>query len=97
MILTGKQKRYLRSIAVNEKAIFQIGKDGLSDNLYNSVNEALKAREIVKLCVLKSCEEDVKDIAESLCNQTNSELVQIIGKTIVLYRRNLKEQKIVLP
>ena len=97
MILTGKQKRYLRSLAVNEKAIFQIGKDGLSINLYNSLNEALKARELIKISVLKTCEDDVKDMASIICDKTGSELVQIIGKTIVVYRRNLKEAKIILP
>ena len=55
-MLNGKQKRYLRSLAVNEKALFQIGKDGLSQNLFNSLKEALKARELVKISVLKTCE-----------------------------------------
>lgn len=97
MILTGKQKRYLRSLAVNEKAIFQIGKDGLSINLFNSINEALKARELIKISILKTCEDDPKDIANIICEKTDSQLVQIIGKTIVIYRRNLKEAKILLP
>lgn len=96
-MLTGKQKRYLRSLAVNEKSIFQIGKDGLSINLYNSLNDALKVRELVKLNILKTCEVDTKEVAQELITNTGSELVQIIGKTIVLYRRNLKENKIILP
>ena len=96
-MLTGKQKRYLRSLAVNEKSIFQIGKDGLSINLYNSLNEALKARELVKLNILKTCEVETKEVAQELVLHTGSELVQVIGKTIVLYKRNLKENKIILP
>lgn len=95
-MLNGKQKRYLRSLAVNEKAIFQIGKDGLNDNLYISVKEALKARELVKISLLKTCEMDVKEVALILSHNTSSELVQIIGKTIVLYKRS-KEGKIILP
>lgn len=95
-MLTGKQKRFIRSLAVNEKAIFQIGKNGLNDNLYESVNQALKARELVKISLLKTCEEDVKDVGLLISEKTNSELVQIIGKTIVLYRRS-KENKIILP
>ena len=96
-MLSGKQKRYLRSLAVNEKAIFQIGKDGLSDNLYESLKEALKARELVKISILKTCDVDMNEISIELCAHTSSELVQVIGKTIVLYKRNLKDSKIILP
>lgn len=96
-MLSGKQKRYLRSLAVNEKALFQIGKDGLSDNLYISLKEALKARELVKISVLKTCEVDINEIEIELCAHTSSELVQKIGKTIVLYKRNAKDPKIILP
>lgn len=96
-MLTGKQKRYLRSLAVNEKSLFQIGKDGLSENLYNSLKEALKARELVKVNVLKTCEVDMNEISIELCAHTGCELVQKIGKTFVLYKRNIKEPKIILP
>ena len=95
-MLNGKQKRYLRSLAVNEKAIFQIGKDGLNSNLYTSVKEALKARELVKLSVLKSCETDMREIVIDLCANTGAELVQVIGRSVVLYKRS-KERKIILP
>ena len=95
-MLNGKQKRYLRALAVNENAIFQIGKDGLSENLYQSVREALKTRELVKISVLKTCETDMNEIAVELCANTGAELVQKIGKTIVLYKRS-KERKIILP
>lgn len=97
MILTGKQKRYLRALAVNENAIFQIGKDGLNENLYISLNDALKARELIKINVLKSCDLDITDIEENIVKNTNCELVQTIGKTIVLYKKNIKESKIILP
>lgn len=95
-MLNGKQKRYLRALAVNENAIFQIGKDGLSENLYQSVREALKTRELVKISVLKTCETDMNEITVELCANTGAELVQKIGKTIVLYKRS-KERKIILP
>lgn len=95
-MLTGKQKRYLRSLAVNEKAIFQIGKDGLNQNLYTSLKEALKARELVKVSVLKSCETEMNEVTVELCANTGAELVQVIGKTVVLYKRS-KERKILLP
>lgn len=96
-MLTGKQKRYLRSLAVTQKAIFQIGKDGLNSNLYTSVKDALKARELCKISVLKTCEVNFDEVALELCANTGSELVQKIGKTVVLYKRNAKEPKIQLP
>ncbi len=96
-MLNGKQKRYLRSLAVNMKSIFQIGKDGLNENLYISLNDALKARELIKINVLKSCDLDITDIEENIVKNTNCELVQTIGKTIVLYKKNIKESKIILP
>ena len=95
-MLNGKQKRYLRSLAVNEKALFQIGKDGLSRNLFDSLKEALKARELVKISVLKTCELSMNEISIDLCANTGAELVQKIGKTLVLYKTS-KEKKIVLP
>lgn len=96
-MLTGKQKRYLRSLAVNQKAIFQIGKDGLNKNIYISINEALKARELIKISILKTCEFDIKDIANNIVFETKCELIQIIGKTIILYKQNIKDAKIILP
>ncbi len=95
-MLTGKQKRYLRSLAVNEKAIFQIGKDGLKDHLYTSVKEALKARELVKISVLKTCETEMNEIIIELCANTGADLVQKIGKTLVLYKPS-RERIITLP
>lgn len=95
-MLTGKQKRYLRSLAVNQRSLFQIGKDGLSYNLVASLGDSLEAHELVKVNLLKTCDGDIKEIAFDLAMHTSSELVQIIGRTIVLYRPS-KERKIILP
>ena len=95
-MLSGKQKRYLRSLAVNEKAMFQIGKEGLSENLFEALKEALKARELVKISILKTCELSMNEICIDLCANTGAELVQKIGRTVVLYKPS-KEKKIVLP
>ena len=95
-MLSGKQKRYLRSLAVNEKAVCQIGKEGLDDNLYKAVKENLKARELVKISVLKSCELDMNEIAVELNANSGAELVQKIGRTLVLYKQS-KERLITLP
>lgn len=90
-MLSGKQKRYLRSLAVTMPAIIQVGKDGLSANLIETVHLALQAHELVKISVLKNCVEDGKAIALDLAGATNSDIVQIIGRTIVLYRRSKKK------
>ena len=95
-MLSGKQKRYLRSLAQNEKSVFQVGKDGLSDNLYDALRNALKARELVKINVLKTCDLDLNEIAIEFCAHTGSELVQKIGKTLVFYKAS-KERLIDLP
>lgn len=96
MMLTGKQKRFLRSIACKQKAIFQIGKEGLSYNLIEGVSNALRTKELVKISVLQNNDDDLKELAFDLARQTKSELVQIIGHTIVLYKES-KEHLIQLP
>lgn len=95
-MLTGKQKRFLRALAVNEKALIQIGKENLSQNLYNSIKEVLKTRELVKISVLKTCDLDMNELVIEICANTNSQLVQTIGRTIVLYKQS-KEKIIQLP
>ena len=95
-MLSGKQKRYLRGLASCDKTIFQIGKDAQSDNLIEQVDHAIEARELVKISVLKNSPVDIEETAFDLARLTDSELVQIIGRTIVLYRPS-RNPKIVLP
>ncbi len=95
-MLSGKQKRYLRSLANNLNSTFQIGKDGLNDNLIISINDNLKANELVKVSVLKTCETSTNEIEIEICAKCKCELVQHIGRTLVFYRRS-KEHKIILP
>lgn len=95
-MLNGKQKRYLRSLAVNMKSCFQIGKDGLNDNLFEAINNNLKANELCKINVLKTCEVEINEIKIEICARCKCELVQHIGKTLVLYKRS-KDNKIILP
>ena len=95
-MLTGKQKRYLRSLAQTEQALFQVGKDGLSDNLIDTVDKAFSNRELIKIKLLKTIPVDKEEIAFDLAMHTKSEVVQIIGSTIVLYRK-AKNPKIILP
>lgn len=95
-MLTSKQKSYLRSLAQTEPALFQIGKEGLSDNLIQTVDDALRTHELVKIKLLKTVSDDVNEIIFDLAMNTKSEVVQKIGRVFVLYRK-AKEPKIILP
>lgn len=95
-MLTSKQKSYLRSLAQSEPALFQIGKEGLSDNLIQTVDDALRTHELVKIKLLKTVSDDVDEIIFDLAMNTKSEVVQKIGRVFVLYRK-AKEPKIILP
>lgn len=95
-MLTSKQKSYLRSLAQTEPALFQIGKEGLSDNLIQTVDDALRTHELVKIKLLKTVSDDVDKIIFDLAMNTKSEVVQKIGRVFVLYRK-AKEPKIILP
>ncbi|MCI2154751.1 ribosome assembly RNA-binding protein YhbY [Erysipelotrichaceae bacterium Oil+RF-744-GAM-WT-6] len=95
-MLNSKQKSYLKSLASSEPAMFQIGKDALSDNLIRTVDNGFNTHELIKVKVLKTAPEEVKELAFDLAMNTHSEIVQIIGRTIVLYRK-ADDPKIILP
>ena len=95
--MTSKQRAYLRSLSNHIDPIFQVGKQGISDNLIKQINDALKARELIKIKVLENVEAPIKDIAEEISLQTDSLIVQIMGNKITLYRRNKEKTKIVSP
>ncbi|MFQ9509472.1 MAG: ribosome assembly RNA-binding protein YhbY [Lachnospiraceae bacterium] len=97
--MTSKQRAYIKGLAMNLDPIFQIGKSSLTPEITEAVSEALEARELIKIAILKNCLDDPKEIAVMLAERTHSELVQIIGKKIVLYRpaKNEAKRKIVLP
>ena len=96
-MLTGKEKRFLRSLANTMEPIVQVGKGSVNESVLFSLNEALEARELVKVRVLKNCLEEVGDVAQALAEQINAELVQVIGRNVVLYRRHPKKPVIELP
>lgn len=97
--MTTKQRAYLKGLAMQMDAIFQIGKSSLTPEVTNAVDEALEARELIKISVLKNCLDDSRSIADVLAERTHSEVVQVIGKKIVLYKpaKDPKKQKITLP
>ena len=97
--MTTKQRAYLKGLAMNIDPIFQIGKGGLTTEYLESVEEALEARELIKINVLKNCLDEPKELAFAIAENTMSEVVQVIGRKIVLYReaRQPEKRKIVLP
>jgi hypothetical protein len=96
--MTSKQRAYLKSLAMNIEPIFNIGKSSLTDEILNAISEALEARELIKIGVLKNCIDDPKEIANAIAANTRSEVVQVIGKKIVIYKQadNKEKRKIVL-
>lgn len=90
-MLTSKQRAYLRGLASQYDTIFQIGKSGISENLIQQVNDALRKRELIKLRVLDNAILTAKEAAEQLAQQTESDIVQVIGSRFVLFKQNLKE------
>lgn len=95
--MTSKQRAYLKSLAMNEDTIMNIGKSSLTPEICTAVEEALDKRELVKIGVLKNCIDDPKVIAQAMAERTRSQVVQVIGKKIVLYKPRKKDPKIVLP
>ena len=96
--MNSKQRAYLKSLAMNEDAILYLGKASLTDENLKNVEEALAARELIKIGVQKNCADDPRELAEAIAERTRAEVVQIIGKKIVLYREGTeKHKKIQLP
>lgn len=96
MILTSKQRAYLRSLATAEPTIMQIGKDGIGENLVKTVSDALEARELIKLSVLDNCAWTPREAGEALAEATDSAVVCTVGKKLVLYRPSNKNPRIEL-
>ena len=98
MILTSKQRAYLKGLAMNIDPVVQIGKSGLTTEIVESVFEAFNTRELIKLAVLQNCDDDIRGMAEVIAERTHSTVVQIIGKKIVLYKEGKdNKKKIELP
>ncbi len=89
-MLNARDKKILRAQAQQYRSLFQIGKDGISDNLIATLDDSLRAHELVKLNLLKSAPLSTAEAAAMLAQATDSELVHSIGRTFVLYRRSKK-------
>lgn len=97
--MNSKQRAYLKGLAMNIDPIMQIGKSSLTDEVVTAVSEAMEPRELIKISVLKNCVDDPKTIANEVAGLTRSEVVQVIGKKIILYKQadEPKNRKINLP
>lgn len=91
-MLKGKQKRQLRAIAHHLNPIFQIGKSGITPEMVIGISNSLEKRELLKVSILQNCDIDKDELAETISSRTGSELVQLIGNTIVLYKQSSKEK-----
>jgi RNA-binding protein len=96
MALTGQQKRYLRGLAHHRDAIVQVGHQGVTDALLVALDQALEDHELVKVRLAQAVE-DRDEAAEALTQGAKAQLVQQMGRTVVLYRRRPKNPKIELP
>jgi RNA-binding protein len=97
MSLSGKQRRHLRALGHHLDPLVQLGKNGLTDGIVSAVDEALETHELVKIRIGTECPDDRHDVAEKLPPLVRAELGQVLGRTLLLYRRHPKEPKISLP
>lgn len=95
--MTSKERAYLKGLAMNIDPIFQIGKSSVTPENIEAIREAVDARELIKIHVLKNCLNDPRDLAELLAERTRSQVVQVIGRKIVLYKESRDHKKIFLP
>ena len=95
--LTGRQKRYLRALAHLMNPLVSVGKNGLSQSLYEQIEQCLLEHELIKIKVLNSCPTDKKECSQLISMHTHSHVAQIIGRTLLLYRAHPDEPVIQLP
>ena len=95
--MTSKQRSYLKGLAMTMDPIFQLGKSSLTPENTQAIAEALEARELIKINVLQNCADDPNELAQILAERTHSQVVQVIGKKIVLYKESKNKKKIELP
>jgi RNA-binding protein len=95
--LSGKQRRHLRSLAYGLKPTVSVGRQGLSEPVLASVQDAYNKAELVKVRLERACELDRKEAASALATATDSHLIQVLGRTVLLYRPDPDEPVIQLP
>lgn len=95
-MLNSKQRAYLRGLANKIPALYQVGKDGINENMIELINNALEARELIKVHVLDNAFMSAREAAGELSDATNSDVVQVIGNKFILYKESKENKKIEL-
>ena len=95
-MLTSKQRAQLRGMANGYESILQVGKGGIGDTLIKQVDDALTARELIKMTVLETSPDSAREAANILADFVKADVVQVVGRKIILYRENSEEKKIIL-
>jgi RNA-binding protein len=95
--LRGKQRRYLRGLGVSLESTVFVGKQGITDAVLAEIDSVVKKRELVKVRLHDTVGGDRKDVARELAERTGCELVQVLGRTVLLYRRNEEKPVLELP
>ena len=95
--MTSKQRAFLKSLAMNLSPIFQVGKASVTPEVVKAIEESFSTHELIKISVLKNCFDDPGEMAQMIAERTKSQVVQVIGKKIVLYKESKDHKKIELP
>lgn len=95
--MTTKQRAYLKGLAMGIDPVFNIGKSSITPEFTIGISQVLEARELVKISVLQNCLDDPKELAQMLAERTGAQVVQVIGKKIVLYKESKDNKRIELP
>ena len=95
-MLTSKQRAHLRSIAQSYNTIFFVGKQGIGDELIKQLDDVLNSRELIKVGVQENCELTAREAADQIAEQLRADVVQVIGRKFVLWRRSKDPKKRVM-
>ncbi|SFA71827.1 RNA-binding protein [Acetitomaculum ruminis DSM 5522] len=94
--MTSKQRAYLNKLAANEKAVLSVGKEGVTPEFINALDEVLEKRELVKITFQKNSPYQSKDMAQTIAERTNSEIVSSLGRKLVFFRVSKTNNKIII-
>lgn len=95
-MISSKDRAYLKRIISVESPVYQVGKDGLSQTNIEGINQALTARELIKINILQNCDMSAKEVANSLQQTLNCEVVGVIGRKVIIYKFNPKNKTHIL-
>ncbi|MDP4143879.1 MAG: YhbY family RNA-binding protein [Bacillota bacterium] len=96
-MLTGKQRSYLRNMANTIQPIFQVGKNGIEEAFLKQIDDALEAREILKVTVLETSGFTAREASDMICEELRCEGIQAIGRRFVIYRKSKNNPRIQIP